>query len=64
MPKAALVANSNINLPERIDELSTKRQEIIGPILEHPREYVLLSVRALAKRLGTDPPPSFALSTA
>jgi DNA-binding MurR/RpiR family transcriptional regulator len=44
-----------INLPERIDQLSAKRQEIIRPILEHPREYVLLSVRAMAKRLHTDP---------
>ena len=44
-----------INLPERIDHLSAKRQEIIRPILEHPREYVLLSVRAMAKRLRTDP---------
>jgi len=44
-----------INLPERIDQLSAKRQEIIRPILEHPREYVLLSVRAMAQRLGTDP---------
>src|SRR6202795_2467758 len=43
------------NLPERIDQLSTKRQEIIRPILEHPREYVLLSVRSMAKRLHTDP---------
>ena len=43
------------SLAERIDELSAKRQEIIRPILEHPREYVLLSVRAMAKRLGTDP---------
>src|ERR1700675_3258860 len=43
------------NLPERIDQLSTKRQEIIRPILEHPREYVLLSVRSMAKRLRTDP---------
>src|ERR1700738_4851746 len=42
-------------LPERIEQLSIKRQEIIRPILEHPREYVLLSVRALAQRLGTDP---------
>jgi DNA-binding MurR/RpiR family transcriptional regulator len=42
-------------LPERIDQLSIKRQEIIRPILEHPREYVLLSVRAMAKRLRTDP---------
>jgi DNA-binding MurR/RpiR family transcriptional regulator len=43
------------HLAERIDQLSVRRQEIIRPILEHPREYVLLSVRALAKRLGTDP---------
>ena len=43
------------NLPERIEQLSTKRQEIIRPILEHPREYVLLSVRSMAKRLHTDP---------
>jgi DNA-binding MurR/RpiR family transcriptional regulator len=42
-------------LAERIDQLSIKRQEIIRPILEHPREYVLLSVRAMAKRLHTDP---------
>jgi RpiR family carbohydrate utilization transcriptional regulator len=42
-------------LAERIDRLNTKRQEIIRPILEHPREYVLLSVRALAQKLGTDP---------
>src|ERR1700757_5045671 len=46
---------SQINLPERIDHLSAKRQEIIRPILEHPREYVLLSVRSMAKRLNTDP---------
>ncbi len=43
------------NLAERIDQLSIKRQEIIRPILEHPREYVLLSVRAMAARLRTDP---------
>ena len=43
------------NLAARIDQLSIKRQEIIRPILEHPREYVLLSVRAIAKRLKTDP---------
>ena len=43
------------SLAERIDELSAKRQEIIRPILEHPRDYVLLSVRAMAKRLRTDP---------
>jgi DNA-binding MurR/RpiR family transcriptional regulator len=43
------------HLSERVDRLSIKRQEIIRPILEHPRDYVLLSVRAMAKRLRTDP---------
>ncbi len=43
------------NFAERIELLSPKRQEIIRPILEHPREYVLLSVRAIAQRLRTDP---------
>ncbi len=52
--KARAQAASHL-LTQRIDQLSIKRQEIIRPILEHPREYVLLSVRALAKRLGTDP---------
>ncbi len=46
---------SVINLRESIEKLSSKRQETIRPILEHPREYVLLSIRALAKRLKTDP---------
>ena len=43
------------SLAERIELRSAKRQEIIRPILEHPRDYVLLSVRAMAKRLKTDP---------
>jgi RpiR family carbohydrate utilization transcriptional regulator len=43
------------NLAQSIEKLTIKRQEIIRPILEHPREYVLLSVRAMAQRLKTDP---------
>jgi RpiR family transcriptional regulator, carbohydrate utilization regulator len=43
------------NLAQSIEKLTVKRQEIIRPILEHPREYVLLSVRAMAQRLKTDP---------
>lgn len=43
------------HLAERIGQLNTKRQEIIRPILEHPRDFVLLSVRSMAKRLHTDP---------
>src|SRR2546425_10153187 len=46
---------STPHLAERVDKLSIKRQEITRPILEHPREYVLLSVRAMAARLQTDP---------
>jgi DNA-binding MurR/RpiR family transcriptional regulator len=42
-------------LAERINQLNIKRQEIIRPILEHPRDFVLLSVRSMAKRLRTDP---------
>jgi len=53
--KSAAPVATVLNLPERLDRLTTKRQEIIRPILEHPREYVLLSVRAIAKRLQTDP---------
>src|SRR6202166_3347637 len=43
------------SLAERIELLSAKRKKIMRPILEHPRDYVLLSVRAMAKRLKPDP---------
>lgn len=39
----------------RVDDLSSRRQEIIRPVLENPREFVLLSVRSMAERLRTDP---------
>jgi len=53
--KKVTAQSSATQLPQRIDQLSIKRQEIIRPILEHPRDYVLLSVRAMAKQLQTDP---------
>jgi DNA-binding MurR/RpiR family transcriptional regulator len=34
--------------------LSPKRRELIRPVLDHPRDYVLLSVRKLAEALGAD----------
>lgn len=55
MSKSAARGIANVNLAERVDRLNKNRQEIIRPILEHPRDYVLLSVRALATRLHTDP---------
>jgi RpiR family carbohydrate utilization transcriptional regulator len=42
-------------LAELIANLSHKRQEIIRPVLENPREFVLISVRSMAKRLKSDP---------
>src|SRR6266403_742458 len=53
--KEALCQATTPRLAARIDQLSIKRQDIIRPILEHPREYVLFSVRAMAARLQTDP---------
>lgn len=44
-----------INLQQRMVSLTAKRQEILRPVLENPRGFVLLSVRDLAKRLNTDP---------
>ncbi|MGB0035161.1 MAG: MurR/RpiR family transcriptional regulator [Candidatus Acidiferrales bacterium] len=38
-----------------MEKLSRKRQEIIRPVLESPREFVLLSVRSMARRLNSDP---------
>ena len=55
MQKTAVPYRPSVHLAERLDQLSIKRQEIIRPLLEHPRDYVLLSVRALAKKLGSDP---------
>ncbi len=40
---------------DRISQLSVRRREIIRPALEDPRQFVLLSVRDMAKKLGTDP---------
>jgi len=40
---------------EKIAALSKKRRELIRPVQEHPRDYVLLPIRDLAAKLGTDP---------
>ena len=37
-----------------LKNLSPKRHEIIRPVLEHPREYVLLTVRELAAKVHSD----------
>ena len=40
---------------ERIHRLSKKRRELIRPVQEHPRDYVLMPIRDVAAKLGTDP---------
>jgi len=42
------------NLAARMMALSDRRQQIIRPVLTNPREFVLRSVRDLAKTLSTD----------
>jgi DNA-binding MurR/RpiR family transcriptional regulator len=44
-----------ISAGKSLERLSRKRQELIRPILENPREFVLLSARSLAQRLHVDP---------
>jgi DNA-binding MurR/RpiR family transcriptional regulator len=54
-PRRAKRAVPVLSPSARIGLLSPKRQEIIRPTFERPREFVLMSVRALAQRLRTDP---------
>jgi DNA-binding MurR/RpiR family transcriptional regulator len=42
------------NLSQTFAQLTRKRRELFRPVFENPREYVLLSVRELARRLGVD----------
>ncbi len=47
-------ASGGENLAARLINLSDRRQQIIRPVLANPREFVLLSVRDMAKELSTD----------
>jgi RpiR family carbohydrate utilization transcriptional regulator len=51
MKSAASHAGPGLHL----NQLSEKRQQIIRPVLESPREFVLLNVRDMAHRLATAP---------
>lgn len=42
-----------------VQPLSYKQRELIRPVLEHPREYVLLSIRGLAHKIKSDPATTF-----
>ena len=43
--------------------LSRSRQELFRPVLENPRAYVLLSARALARKLKVDPATAVRVTT-
>ncbi len=43
-----------LTFAERVGRLSKKRRQLIRPVQEHPRDYVLLSIRDVAEKLGTD----------
>lgn len=43
-----------LNTQTLIERLSRKRRETIRPALENPKDFVLLSARALGQRLGID----------
>lgn len=48
-------AKEGSGFPGLVRALSPKRQEVIRPLLEHPRRYVLHSLRDLAKELDSAP---------
>ena len=43
------------SVAEILSKIKPKRQQMIRPVLEHPRDYVLMSVRSLAQSLKLDP---------
>jgi len=58
MPKKRNSLGSRANRPDLAKTfglLSLKRQELFRPVLENPRDYVLLNVRELAHKLKVDP---------
>src|SRR5579872_223674 len=58
MGEIHLTSGGGEHLPsfsERINRLSKKRRELIRPVQEHPRDYVLLPIRDVAGKLRTDP---------
>jgi RpiR family carbohydrate utilization transcriptional regulator len=46
---------SSMSPEDRVSQLTPRRREIVRPALEDPRQFVLLSVRDMAAKLGTDP---------
>jgi DNA-binding MurR/RpiR family transcriptional regulator len=48
-------SHGTLSFSDRIGRLNQSRREIIRPVQEYPREFVLMSIRGMAQRLKTDP---------
>src|SRR5215471_20858129 len=48
------INGQGLGFAQRITRLNKKRRELIRPVQQHPRDYVLLSIRDVADKLGTD----------
>jgi RpiR family carbohydrate utilization transcriptional regulator len=46
---------SQATVRQYLSRLSSRRQEMIRPALEHPRDFVLMSIQRMAAELHTDP---------
>ena len=45
---------SVLNWSQRIARLASPKRELIRPVIENPGDFLFLSIRALAEKLGTD----------
>jgi DNA-binding MurR/RpiR family transcriptional regulator len=46
---------SDGDISVRLNAMQSQRRKVIQSIFDHPREYVLLSLRQMARKLGQDP---------
>jgi DNA-binding MurR/RpiR family transcriptional regulator len=57
MTRSDRKAKTGVSIPsweQRIARIAPKKHELIRPLIENPGDYLFLSIRALAKKLGTD----------
>lgn len=52
--RSANASASRLTWGERISRVAPKKRELIRPLAENPGDFLFLSIRALAQKLGTD----------
>ncbi len=45
----------DIEIARKLDSLSAQQREFLQPVFDHPRDYILLSLRQVARKLDVDP---------